>query len=47
MAFIFEIPSIRDAVSGNDLSLTIGGVRSYVNISAKVLNISVEKCPVF
>jgi Domain of unknown function, B. Theta Gene description (DUF3871) len=29
MAFITEIPSIRDTVNGNDLSLTIGGVRSY------------------
>lgn len=29
MAFITEIPSIRDSVNGNDLSLTIGGVRSY------------------
>jgi len=29
MAFITEIPSIRDTVNGNDLSLTIGGVRAY------------------
>jgi hypothetical protein len=29
MAFIMEIPSIRDTAGGNDLSLTIGGVRSY------------------
>jgi len=29
MAFLIEIPSIRDTAGGNDLSLTIGGVRSY------------------
>jgi hypothetical protein len=29
MAFITEIPSIRDTVNGNDLNLTIGGVRAY------------------
>ncbi len=29
MAFVTEVPSIRDTVNGNDLSLTIGGVRSY------------------
>lgn len=29
MAFVTEIPSIRDTVNGNDLSLSIGGVRSY------------------
>jgi hypothetical protein len=29
MAFIIEIPSIQDAVGGNLLSLTIGGVKSY------------------
>lgn len=29
MAFIMEIPSIRDTAGGNDLSLTVGGVRSY------------------
>jgi hypothetical protein len=29
MAFITEIPSIRDTVNGNGLSLTIGGVRAY------------------
>ena len=29
MAFITEIPSIRETVNGNDLSLTIGGVRAY------------------
>ena len=29
MAFVTEIPSIRDTVNGNDLNLTIGGVRSY------------------
>jgi hypothetical protein len=29
MAFLFEIPSIRDSVGGNGLSLTVGGVRSY------------------
>src|SRR4030042_895556 len=29
MAFVVEIPSIRDTVNGNDLSLTVGGVRAY------------------
>src|SRR6056297_1284032 len=29
MAFIIEIPSIRDTISGNELSLTVGGVRAY------------------
>lgn len=29
MAFIMEIPTIRDTVNGNELSLTIGGVRAY------------------
>ena len=29
MAFIVRIPSIREVISGNELSLTIGGVRSY------------------
>ena len=29
MAFVIEVPSIRDMVDGNSLSLTIGGVKSY------------------
>lgn len=29
MAFVIEIPSIRDVVNGNGLSLTIGGVKAY------------------
>lgn len=29
MAFMIEVPSIRDTVDGNDLSLSIGGVRAY------------------
>lgn len=29
MAFIVEIPNIRDNVNGNELNLTLGGVRSY------------------
>ncbi|QIG89894.1 DUF3871 family protein [Chryseobacterium sp. POL2] len=29
MAFIIQIPSIRDTINGNELSLTLGGVRSY------------------
>lgn len=28
-AFIYEIPSIEEAVNGNRLSLTVGGVRAY------------------
>lgn len=29
MAFVVEIPTIRDVINGNELSLTIGGVKSY------------------
>ncbi|QEK52819.1 DUF3871 family protein [Pedobacter aquae] len=29
MAFVIEVPTIRDTVSGNQLNLTIGGVKSY------------------
>jgi len=29
MAFVVEVPSIRDTISGNELNLTIGGVRAY------------------
>ncbi len=29
MAFVIEIPTIRDSVNGNTLNLTIGGVKSY------------------
>lgn len=29
MAFIIRIPSITDVINGNELSLTVGGVRSY------------------
>ncbi len=29
MAFIMRIPSITDTINGNELSLTIGGVRAY------------------
>jgi hypothetical protein len=29
MAFIMEIPSIKEVVSGNELTLTIGGVKAY------------------
>ncbi|QQM28041.1 DUF3871 family protein [Elizabethkingia sp. M8] len=29
MAFIIQIPGIKDTINGNELSLTIGGVRSY------------------
>lgn len=29
MAFIIRIPSIIDAINGNEIALTIGGVRSY------------------
>ncbi|KGO94460.1 hypothetical protein Q767_12890 [Flavobacterium enshiense DK69] len=31
MAFIFRLPGIKDTVSGNELSLTVGGVRAYNN----------------
>ena len=29
MAFIIQIPGIKDYINGNELSLTVGGVRSY------------------
>ena len=29
MAFIIKIPSITDRINGNEVSLTVGGVRSY------------------
>ncbi|WP_407508412.1 DUF3871 family protein [Elizabethkingia anophelis] len=29
MAFIIRLPQIRDVINGNELSLTLGGVRSY------------------
>ncbi len=29
MAFIIRIPSVKDFINGNELSLTIGGVRAY------------------
>lgn len=29
MAFIIRIPSIVDTINGNEIALTIGGVRSY------------------
>uniref|UniRef100_UPI0025EE8478 DUF3871 family protein n=1 Tax=uncultured Mucilaginibacter sp. TaxID=797541 RepID=UPI0025EE8478 len=29
MAFLMEIPTIRDTVSGQELSLTIGGIKAY------------------
>lgn len=29
MAFIIRIPSVKDTINGNEISLTIGGVRAY------------------
>jgi len=29
MAFVIQIPGIKDTINGNELSLTVGGVRSY------------------
>ena len=29
MAFLYEIPSIKDNIAGNDISLTVGGIRAY------------------
>jgi len=31
MMFLIEIPSIKDSINGNELSLTIGGVKAYSN----------------
>ena len=46
MAFLIEVPSIKDSAGGNDLSLTIGGVRSYseTNLYSKK---SLERFKVF
>ncbi|MEN8202476.1 MAG: DUF3871 family protein, partial [Bacteroidota bacterium] len=46
MAFLIEVPSIKDSAGGNDLSLTIGGVRSYseTNLYSKK---TIEKFKVF
>jgi hypothetical protein len=46
MMFIIEVPSIRDTVSGNDLSLTIGGVRA-LNHESLFSKKSIEKFKVF
>jgi hypothetical protein len=31
MMFLIEIPSIRESINGNEISLTIGGVKAYSN----------------
>jgi hypothetical protein len=46
MMFIIEVPSIRDTVSGNELSLTIGGVRA-LNHESLFSKKSIEKFKVF
>jgi hypothetical protein len=46
MMFIIEVPSIRDTVSGNELSLTIGGVRA-LNHESLFTKKSIEKFKVF
>jgi hypothetical protein len=46
MAFVIEIPSIRDTVNGNDLSLTVGGVRAY-NLENLYRGKSEEKFKIF
>lgn len=46
MAFVIEIPTIKDTVSGNELSLTIGGVRAY-NLENLFRGKSEEKFKIF
>ncbi|WP_126652986.1 DUF3871 family protein [Chryseobacterium aureum] len=46
MAFIVKVPTITDIVNGNELSLTIGGVRSY-NLENLYNKKSLEKFKLF
>ncbi|RTZ48382.1 DUF3871 family protein (plasmid) [Chryseobacterium arthrosphaerae] len=46
MAFIIKVPSITDRVNGNELSLTVGGVRSY-NLENLYSKKSLEKFKFF
>lgn len=46
MAFAIEIPSIRDTIMGNDLSLVVGGVRAY-NLENLYSRKSLERFKVF
>ncbi|MFC0343741.1 DUF3871 family protein [Epilithonimonas hispanica] len=46
MAFIIRIPSITDVINGNELSLTVGGVRSY-NLENLYNKKSFEKFKIF
>lgn len=46
MAFIIRIPSIVDVVNGNEIALTIGGVRSY-NLENLYSKKSIEKFKFF
>lgn len=46
MAFIVKVPNITDIVNGNELSLTVGGVRSY-NLENLYNKKSLEKFKLF
>lgn len=46
MAFIIKIPQIKDIINGNELSLTLGGVRSY-NLDNLYSKKSLEKFKFF
>jgi len=46
MAFVIEIPTIKDSISGNDLSFTVGGVRAY-NLENLYRGKSEEKFKIF
>lgn len=46
MAFIIEIPTIKETINGNSLSLTVGGVRSYSNENLYTKK-TIEKFKVF
>lgn len=46
MAFVYEVPSVVEAVNGNRLSLTVGGVRAY-NLENLYGRKSIERFKVF
>ncbi|MCT3945708.1 DUF3871 family protein [Elizabethkingia anophelis] len=46
MAFIIKLPQIKDVINGNELSLTLGGVRSY-NLDNLYSKKSLEKFKFF
>ena len=47
MAFIIEIPSIQSNVDGNTLSLTVGGVKSYMQENLSCRNLTDQHFRIF